>query len=201
MGELEAALQALMGFLGKGAGSLLGIPTSGTTPSGGSFTTAGMSGSGNPTGGGMNIQSILSLLTALGGGYEGMTQLKAMQRLYEEQRANAALAMSPTALARRTALATAPLNNQLTYAIKQPVDSGIAQRGMTQAPGAIASAETSAIAPFAQQNQQLGAQMAEFGFPYVQNLAVPNYLDVLKQLNTFGRESSFSAPAGTPGAP
>jgi hypothetical protein len=197
MGELEAALQALMGFLGKGTsapGGGIGYGSAGGF--GGGFANSGGGGGGM---GGMNMQSILSLLTALGGGYEGMTQLKAMQRLYEEQRTNAAQAMNPAALARRTEAATLPLNRQLAYATERPVESRLAQQGMGQAPGAVASAETSAIAPYAQQNQQTGAQMAEFGFPYVQNLQVPNYLDVLKQLNSFGRESSFTAPAGTPG--
>jgi hypothetical protein len=198
--DLEAILQQLMSLINGGGGG----PTSGTTASGAPFQTAGMSanvppGGASPSGGGLNLQTILSLLTALGGGVYGMQELKDKQRLYEEQRANAALAMNPSALAKRTEAATIPLNRQLTYAISKPVESEIARSGMAQAPGATASALGSAIAPFAQQNQQLGAQMAEFGFPYVQNLQSPDYLRVLEQLNQFGRGSTFSAPSGTPG--
>ena len=68
-----------------------------------------------------------------------------------------------------------------------------------QAPGAQASAQTSALAPFEQQNIGLGANLATFGFPYVEHQGTPDYLSVLSQLNQFGKGSTFSAPSGTPG--
>lgn len=199
MGDLEAAWQKLMGFLGGGSGgsaSSSGAFPGNVSPASNPFGTTPGAGGGA---GGLNLQSLLSLITSLGGSYYGINELQQMQRVYDAQRQNAALAMNQNALARRTVSATLPLNKQLEYATEAPVNAMLAQRGLTQAPGAQASAQTSALAPFEQQNIGLGANLATFGFPYVEHQGTPDYLSVLSQLNQFGKGSTFSAPSGTPG--
>ena len=207
MGELEALLNSLMTLLGKAPGAIFGTPPVAGPAAPGSYAGSqpqpGQPG-GPGTPGGLNLSTILSLLTGLGGAYYGSNELQQIKRVYDAQRQAEALAMNPEALARRTAAATLPINKQLAYTVDQAADAGVAGRGMFQSPGAVAAARTEALAPYAERNLEMGKDLATFGFAGVENQQAPDYLSVLKQLTQLGQGTAFagsgspySLPAGT----
>lgn len=144
------------------------------------------------------LQKILSLLSATGAGIYGQDELENLRRTFAQQQQAAQLALNPGALAKRTVMATLPLDKKLAYTVTQAADAATAGRGMSQSPGAVASAEASALAPYAQQNLLLGHQDAQFGFPYQYATQNPDYLSVLNQLNQYGRNSTYSLPGNIP---
>jgi len=187
--------QWLMGLLGSGGGG-----SGGGSPMGGSISPAGaasfMAGGGAPTatpgaGGGFTLQQLLAwlpqLVTAGGGAYYGMNQLQQLQRVFDQQQQNNQIAMNPMAMAARVNAATPPINRQLAYAVNQASNAGTAENGMGQSPGAVAAGQASALAPYGEQNLQIGENLAEFGFPFEANQKPPDYLSVLSQLQNLGR--------------
>ena len=163
----------------------------------------GASGGGTPGAGGgipANIMqllpAILNVLSTLGAGSYGQKQLGQMNQIFNSQQNAEGVAMNPAALARRTAMATLPINQQLAYSVTKAADAGTAGRGMAQSPGAVASGEASALAPYAEQNLQMGAQDAQFGFPYAFARQPEDFLGLLNQLNQYGRNSTYSLPQG-----
>lgn len=85
--------------------------------------------------------------------------------LADRQRAAAASAaqrnmnLSPQQLAAQVAGATQPLNANLVQAVTGNVNSNLAEQGLSEAPGLIATATSQALAPFQQQNQQTALQL------------------------------------------
>lgn len=210
MDTLEQALAALEQFLGTGGPASVGAtgpnpPTTGLLGSGGSMSGAGylpellkfLVSSGGAVAGGATganpLQTILQLITALGGGQYGSDQLNALQTIYKQQQHAAALAMNPSAMAQRTLAGTLPLNRQLQYNLTQQGEAAAANAGMAQSPGAVASAVSREFAPYAEQNLQLGQQNAQFGFPYAFGVQSPDYISVLNELNTLGKNSGGGA--------
>src|ERR1019366_8340718 len=91
--------------------------------------------------GGINLQQILQLITALGGANMGTEQINMLKQLFAQQQRGAATAMNPAALARRTVGATLPRNRELAYSVTGAADAATAGRGMGSSPGAVASGE------------------------------------------------------------
>ena len=186
--------QLIQQFLSGGGG---GYPQP-YAPAGGQYGTftpggggAGVGTAGGGAGGDPNWLALIGqLLTAGGGAYYGNQQLQNLSNIYKQQQQDAQIAMNPQMMAARVAAATPQLNSQLAYTVNQAADLGTAGRGMAQAPGAVAAGRAEALAPYAQQNQELGAQLAEFGFPYAFSQQPPNYLSVLQQLQNYGQTST-----------
>ena len=200
-------------FAGPG-GTMTGNPNAATNP-GGSGTAgilgviksllSGTSGGGSPGGtggtpglaGGINLQQILALITALGGGQYGSQELNAIKALYQQQQLAAQRAMNAKQISARGAAATLPINKELAYTTDAAADANSANAGLAQSPGAVAAARAGALAPLAEQNVQVGQENARFGFPYQFQTQAPDYLSVLQQLNTLGRNTG---PYSLPGA-
>lgn len=189
-------IQMLLGGGGGGGGTVGSInPSTGyPIPYNPNYMTGVAPGTTTTSGGGGSSQSIIQMLTQLltagGGAYYGMNELQQLQRVFDQQQQNNQIAMNPKAMAARVAAATPPINRQLAYAVNQASNAGTAENGMGQSPGAVASAQASALAPFGEQNLQIGENLAEFGFPFEANQQAPNYLSVLGQLQSLGRGST-----------
>jgi hypothetical protein len=206
MGELEAALQQLMQLF-AGSPAVAGPPSPGGAPGAGQpggAGTAGLLSNGNW------LQQILNLVQAGGGASYGSSELNALQQIYAMQRqaANMALGIHPGNLGVQAARMATPLNKQLAYQVTSAADQNSALNGMAQAPGAVASGEAAALAPYVQQNLQTGANLATDANQLALSrlspsfmLQSPDYLSILKQLGDLGQSQTFSAPSGTPGAP
>ena len=184
-------LQALMQLLGGSGGGAPGMP--GAAPGG-----AG-------AGGGQNLAQILpmllNLISSMGAGSYGQKQIGQMNNIYGQQQQAANLAMNPTALGNRAANAAAPINKELAYSTTKAADAATAGNGVAQSPGAVASGRAAALAPYAQQNLEMGQSDAQFGFPY-QFARTPNdYTSLLKELNQYGQNSTYSLPGGIGGTP
>lgn len=194
-------LGTLAGAGFPGAQAMTGVPSAPGSPGG-----AGTPGSpgllSTLVSSGLNLQQILQIISALGGANLGTDEINQLKQLYAQQQRAASIAMNPAALARRAARATLPLNKELAYTVTNAADAATANRGMAQAPGAVASGEAAALAPYAQQNLRMGANFAEFGLPTggFGTPNVPDYMSVLAELNNFGRGTgggAYSLPAGT----
>lgn len=198
-------------FAGPG-GTMSGNPNSPTAP-GGTGTAgilglikslvSGTSGGGSPGGtggtpgmpGGINLQQILSLITALGGGQYGSQQLNALKALYQQQQMAAQRAMNAKQIAARGVAATVPLTKAQTYFGTQAADANATNAGMGESPGATASAVSRELMPLYEQNLEMGNQNAQFGFPYQFQTQAPDYTAVLNELNGLGRATGpFSLP-------
>lgn len=175
-------LQALMQLLGGAGGGTPGA--AGGAASGGGQSLAQI------------LPMLLNLLSSLGAGSYGQKQLGQMNNIYGTQQNAANLAMNPAALARRTVAATLPINKELAYSVTQAADAATAGKGMSQSPGAVASGEAAALAPYAQQNLQMGQADAQFGFPYAFARTPMDYTSLLNQLNQYGQNSTYSLPQG-----
>jgi len=151
------------------------------------------------------LQQILGVGAAGYGAYNVQDQMRVAQRLYEQfqanaaqQRAAAAAMMNPGIMAQRALAATQPLNKQLVYQVSSAVDANAALRGLGQAPGALASAEATALAPFEQENLRMGVNLAQGGAGAAFNLptatTAPNYLALLNQLKAYN--SPYTLPTG-----
>lgn len=152
----------------------------------------GAAGGANPLGG-INLQQILQLISAIGGAGYGNQQLNAIQQLFQQQQNAARLALNPAALSRRALQATLPLNRNLQYQLTQTGEAAAANAGMGQSPGAVAGAVAREFAPYQEQNLQLGEQNATFGFPAQFATQSPDFLSVLNELNTLGRNTGGGA--------
>jgi hypothetical protein len=130
-------------------------------------------------------------------------QLADWQQLWQQWQQNQAIqrqaaltAMNPTLMGQRAAAATQPINARLASDVIAAADAKTAGRGMAQAPGAVAGAEASALAPFAQQNLQIGANLAS-NFGPATSLptasGAPPLVDTLQGLQSF-TPSTVNAP-------
>lgn len=162
---------------------------------------AGAGGSGS----GDWLSTLLSLATAATGGYYGGQELRNKADIYNLQRqaVATALGLNPAMLPAQAARAALPINKTLAYQVNQAADANTARGGMAQSPGAVAAAEAGALAPYAQRNLQLGANLATTADQVALDKArvpfwlhAPDYMSVLDQLNQAGRNEA-SMPAGT----
>ena len=210
MDELLAAIQQLGSFLSGGSGGM-GVG-SGIASSNPAFNVAGAGGGGA---GGMGwVQALINLLlsgsTAYGAGQYGSQTLNNQKQLYDQQQQaiRMALGLRTGNLAQQAANNAMPLDRRLAYIVSQAADQGTAQRGMSQSPGAVAAGEATALAPYAEQNLQLGAGLAQAGNQLaLEKLGIPfagsppDYLSVLDQLSKLGFNSAgtYGLPSGAPG--
>lgn len=133
------------------------------------------------------MQTILGLITALSNAGYGTEELNQLANIFAQQQRATNIGMNPVALANRAARATLPINRELAYQVTNAADQATAGRGMGQSAGAIASGEAAALAPYAQQNLQLGADFATRGLNMPFQLQNPDYLSILGQLQNLGR--------------
>jgi hypothetical protein len=120
-----------------------------------------------------NTISKVAGLGATGAGLAGNLSLEA-QRANAEKQAEANAKLTPAQLGSLVTGATQPLNAGLVQAVTNTTDANLAEMGLSQAPGLIATATSQALAPFEQQNQQTALQLV------LQKLGIP--LDVLRSL-------------------
>jgi hypothetical protein len=75
--------------------------------------------------------------------------------------------LTPQQLAQMVSGAQQPLNAALVQAVTGNVNANLAEQGLSQAPGLIATAESQALAPFQQNNQQAALQLVlqKLGLP------------------------------------
>lgn len=97
-------------------------------------------------------------LGATGTGLVG-NLLADQQRAAAAKQAQANMNLSPQALAAQVSSATQPLDRSLVQAVTGNVNANLAEQGLSQAPGLIATATSQALAPFQQQNQQTAMQL------------------------------------------
>jgi hypothetical protein len=123
----------------------------------------------------------------------------------DRQRAQAAAAakanmnLSPAALGAMVSGAEQPLNRSLVQDVTGNVNANLAEQGLSEAPGLIATATSQALAPFQQANQQTALQLvlrklglpAEFASTIPQNAQLAPLLALLMH--------SFGSTPGTPG--
>lgn len=138
-------------------------------------------------------------LGATGTGLVG-NLLADQQRAAAAKQAQANMNLSPQALAAQVSSATQPLDRSLVQAVTGNVNANLAEQGLSQAPGLIATATSQALAPFQQQNQQTALQLvmqrlglpAEFARTIPQNAQLGPLLALLMH--------GFGTPGTTPSA-
>jgi hypothetical protein len=109
------------------------------------------------------------------------------------------LLKDPAKLAAMVAKVQQPLNRGLTQEVTNQVQGDLASRGLSQAPGIIATTESQALSPFYQQNQStaLNAVLQSLGLP-AGTFGQPANLGPIMSL--FSKPlPSTSGPAPTPG--
>jgi hypothetical protein len=123
---------------------------------------------------------------------------------------NAVTKMTPDQIARDAARTAAPLDRALTQSVTNQVSGDLASRGLSQAPGILASTESQALAPYAYQNYQaaLQAVMEKLGMnlnaaqllPKGQNLT-PAMMLFLQQMAKLKQTNANSGPTLGPTTP
>lgn len=139
-------------------------------------------------------------LGATGAGLVG-NLLADRQRSAAAKAAQANLNLTPAQLAAQVTSATQPLNRSLVQDITGNVNANLAEQGLSEAPGLIATATSQALAPFQQQNQQTALQLvlqklglpAEFAATIPQNAQLAPLLAMLMK--------GFGTPGAAPAAP
>lgn len=130
--------------------------------------------------------------------------------LADRQRAQAAAAakanmnLSPQQLGTMVSGATQPLDRALVQAVTGNVNANLAEQGLSQAPGLIATATSQALAPYEQQNQQAALQLvlrklglpAEFASTIPPNAQLAPLIAML--MKGFGTNPSNTPGGGTP---
>jgi hypothetical protein len=116
-----------------------------------------------PTGKGIGT---LAELGATGAGLAGNLSAD-KQRQDAASAAKANMNLTPQQLAQMVSGAQQPLNAALVQAVTGNVNANLAEQGLSQAPGLIATAESQALAPFQQMNQQTAMQLVlqKLGLP------------------------------------
>lgn len=114
--------------------------------------------------------------------------------------------MTPEQMARQAAATAAPLDRALTQSVTNQVSGDLASRGLSQAPGILASTESQALAPYAYQNYQaaLQAVMQKLGLnlnaaqllPKGQNLT-PAMMLFLQQMAKLKQTNASAGAGGT----
>jgi hypothetical protein len=121
------------------------------------------------------------------------------QRAAAANAARANMNLTPAQLGAQVSSATQPLNNALVQAVTGNVNSNLAEQGLSEAPGLIATATSQALAPFQQQNQQTALQLvlqklglpAEFARTIPQNAQLAPLLALL--MHGFGTPNAPAA--------
>lgn len=118
---------------------------------------------GSPAGKGLGE---LAGLGATGAGLVG-NLVTDKQRADAAKLAEANAKLTPQQLGAMVSGATQPLNQGLVQAVTNTTNANLAEQGLSEAPGLIATATSQALAPFEQQNQNTALQlvMQKLGLP------------------------------------
>ena len=111
--------------------------------------------------------------------------------------------LTPQQLSEMVKQGTQPLNAGLVQAVTGNVTSNLAEQGLSEAPGLIATAESQALAPFQQMNQQTALQLvlSKLGLPAEFARTIPPNVDMSKLIALLMNRGG-SPPAGAlQGAP
>jgi hypothetical protein len=117
------------------------------------------------SGAGKGLETLAGL-GATGAGLAGNLSAEA-QRSAAASAAQKNMNLTPQQLAAQVSAAQQPLNAGLVQAITGNVNANLAEQGLSEAPGLIATAQSQALAPFEQQNQQAALQLVlqKLGLP------------------------------------
>lgn len=117
------------------------------------------------SGAGKGLETLAGL-GATGAGLAGNLSADA-QRSAAAKQAQANMNLSPQQLASQVSAAQQPLNAGLVQAITGNTNANLAEQGLSEAPGLIATANAQALAPFEQQNQNTALQLVlqKLGLP------------------------------------
>ncbi len=129
------------------------------------------------------------------------------QRAAAAKAAQANMNLSPGQLGTMVSGAEQPLNRALVQAVTGNVNANLAEQGLSEAPGLIATATSQALAPYQQQNQQTALQLvlrklglpAEFASTIPPNSPLAPLLALL--MHGFGTPSAAPSASPTGGAP
>jgi hypothetical protein len=107
--------------------------------------------------------------------------------------------LSPQQLATMVTGATNPLNANLVQAVTGNVNANLAEQGLSEAPGLIASAESQSLAPFIQQNQQTALQLVlqKLGLPAELARTIPANANLSPLIAMLFKSGGASSPSGT----
>lgn len=145
-------------------------------------------------------------LGATGAGLIG-NLLNDRQRAEAAARAKANMNLTPQQLGAQVSGATQPLDRALVQAVTGQVNANLAEQGLSQAPGLIATATSQALAPYEQQNQQAALQLvlrrlglpAELAATIPQNAQLgPLIAMLMKGFGTPGTTSGSAWPSNIP---
>jgi hypothetical protein len=124
------------------------------------------------------------------------------ERAAAAKQAQANMNLSPAQLSSEVTQATQPLNAALVQAITGQTNANLAEQGLSQAPGLIATATSQALAPYEQQNQQAALQlvMQKLGLPAEFLKTIPNNAQLAPLLamlsKGFGNNPASTNPFG-----
>jgi len=122
------------------------------------------------------------------------------QRAAAAKAAQANMNLTPAQLGAMVSGAEQPLNRSLVQAVTGNVDANLAEQGLSEAPGLIATATSQALAPFQQQNQQTALQLVlqKLGLPAEFARTIPQNTQMAPLLALLMR--SAGGTGGTGGA-
>jgi hypothetical protein len=160
-----------------------------------------------------NIGKTLSAIPVIAGTtsniINGVNSAEQTSALEKQQKAISSL--SPAQLTQMVTSAEAPINQNLVQATNNQVQGDLASRGLSQAPGIFASAESQAIAPIEQQNYNTALQqvLQQLGLPLEyaaqiqkmlpgQTNVTPAMTLLLQQLAKNGGSTGATGPLASP---
>jgi hypothetical protein len=149
--------------------------------------------------GGKGINSLLGLAGAGSNIYTGIESAQQNQKIASSQQYIRDLVQNPAKMAAAAAGYTAPLTAGLTSGISNEVQANLAERGLGSSPAAYVQQLTQALAPYIQQNQQMGYQDLLTALGLTSNMRNPyagssptNLAGLLKQLQLPGQSQTPS---------
>lgn len=162
---------------------------------------------------GGNLSKTLSAIPVIAGTtgniINGVNAAGQTSALEKQQKAISSL--SPADLTKMVTSAEAPINQNLVQATNNQVQGDLASRGLAQAPGIFASAESQAIAPIEQQNYNTALQqvLQQLGLPLSyaaqiqkmmpgQTSVTPAMTLLLQQLAKSGGTTGATGPLTSP---
>ena len=143
------------------------------------------------------LNSILSLAGAGTNLFSGVKQVQEQNRLQAAQKYVTDLVTNPSKMTAARAAYTQPLNAGLTEGITNQVQASLAERGLGSSPAAYTQQLTQALAPYINNNQQLGMQdlLTSLGLTTSLHSTAPAFADISKLLAQLKMPSSSTTTA------
>jgi hypothetical protein len=150
------------------------------------------------SGAGKGLETIAGL-GATGSGLIG-NLMADQQRSAAASAAQKNMQLTPQQLSSQVSSATQPLNAGLIQAVTGNVNANLAEQGLSESPGLIATAQSQALAPFQQQNQQTAMQLVlqKLGLPAEFARTIPPNANMSQLIALLMRGSGGGTPTGTP---